>query len=336
MDFKRQINLEGYKSSLFLLGPRMTGKSYLLERLQCAAYFDLLDPEQELRYKNNPRVFYDEICQIPIASTVIVDEIQRVIPLLDYVQMGIEKLKHRFILSGSSARKLKRGAANLLGGRAIALSMHPLSVDELGLNLDVNKMINYGSIPKIYDLLLDGAEQEAQAMLRTYSTIYLKEEIQAEAIVRNLGAFSRFLDVAAQYNGQLVVYNNISSASGVPRASVSNYFDILEETLIANRLWEYGASEKDKSKPKLYFFDCGVVRAIQDQLIDSPSAVELGFLFETLFFNELRKIRDYSGRQHKFSYWKHKKEEVDFLVQHGDKVILGIECKSGRTDRENF
>lgn len=336
MEFKRQINLTSYKSSLFLLGPRMTGKSYLLAKLDTDLYFDLLDPELELRYKNTPRIFYDEITVIPKGGTIIVDEIQKVPQLLDYVQMGIEKLQHRFILSGSSARKLKRGGANLLAGRAISLSLHPLSIDEIGSDLEIDSILCFGTIPKICDLILQEAQHEARAVLRTYSTMYLKEEIQAEALVRNVGSFSRFLNIAAQFNGQAVVYNNLAASSGVPRSSVANYFDILEETLIATRLWEHGSSEKDKSKPKLYFFDCGVVRAIQDRLIDAPSPPELGHLFETFMFNELRKIQDYGENQHKLSYWKHGNEEIDFLVQKGNEIILAIECKSGRTDRCSF
>lgn len=314
----------------------MTGKSFLLEQIKSDMFVDLLDPEKEILYKSNPKQFYQELQAISKHSTIIVDEIQRVPSLLDYVQIGIERLGHRFLLSGSSARKLKKSGVNLLGGRAISLSLHPLSLSELGNLFNLDWLLQYGSLPKIYQLLLEQRLSEAKAVLRTYVSVYLKEEIQAEAIVRNLGSFSRFLEVAAQYSGQIVVYSNIATSAGIPRSTVAGYFDIVEDTLIGKRVWQFGYSEKDKAKPKFYFFDCGLIRALLDQLDSPPVADHKGSLFETFFFNELCKIRDYSGRIHRISYWRNGDEEIDFIIEQGNKVILAIECKSGRTTNQKF
>ena len=331
MDFSRDLDLDKYDSSVFLLGPRMTGKSYLLERMQSSVYFDLLDPEQEISYQSNPKKFYEELLAIAKGSTVIVDEIQRVPSLLDYVQIGIEKLGLRFVLSGSSARKLKREATNLLAGRALLFHLHPLSFSELGEHFDIDSVLRYGSLPKVSSLITEEKLDEARQLLRTYSHLYLKEEIQQEAISRNIGNFTRFLQVSAQFNAQRVVYKNIATSSGTPRSTVSHYFDILEDTLIGTRLWEYGKSEKDKSKPKFYFFDCGVLRALQDRLYDPPTPDELGHLFESFFFHELRKIRDYRTKPHSFSFWNDK-HEIDFLIEKGGQVLAAFECKTNTQD----
>jgi uncharacterized protein len=327
MDFFRQVSLSDIESSVLLLGPRMSGKTHLLSKFKNAVHYDLLDVELELRYKSHPRIFYQEIESLPEGSLVVIDEIQKVPQLLNYVQMGIEKLGLRFLLSGSSARKLKREGVNLLAGRALLYYLHPLSVDELNDEYPVSKMLEYGSIPKIVTLLIDGKAEEAKRLLYTYRQVYLQLEIQQEAITRNLGNFTKFLDVAAQFNAQQIVYQNIASSGQIPRSTVSNYFEILEDTLIGTRLWEFQKSEKDKNKPKLYFFDCGVVRAIQNRLEDPPTPTELGHLFETFIFLELRKIRDYHNKPYTFSYWN-KGQEIDFIIEKNKQIVMAIECKS--------
>jgi len=197
MDFLRQISLFDIESSVLLLGPRMTGKTHLLSKYKNATHFDLLDVELELRYKSHPKIFYQEISSLPEGSLVVIDEIQKVPQLLNYVQMGIEKLGLRFLLTGSSARKLKREGVNLLAGRALLYYLHPLSVDELNEVYPVSKMLEYGSIPKIVTLIMNGKVGEAKRLLQTYRQVYLQLEIQQEAITRNLGNFTKFLDVAA-------------------------------------------------------------------------------------------------------------------------------------------
>jgi predicted AAA+ superfamily ATPase len=321
---------------MLLLGPRMTGKSFLLRQLDASLYVDLLDPSVDLLYKKDIRQFGEVLASLKRGSTVIVDEIQRVPKLLDYVQLAIERFGLRFVLSGSSARKLRRGAANLLAGRAILARLHALSTFELAGHFSLDHALMLGTLPKVSDLVIQNELDEARAVLRTYVEVYLRQEIQDEGLLRQVGPFYRFLETAAQHVAQAVVYTNIGAAAAVPRTTVATYFDMLEDTLIATRLWEYGKSEKDKSKPKLFFFDCGVVNALRGRLQDPPDAIERGHLFENFMFQELVKIRDYQNKPHQFSYWQSRSEEIDLLVQKSSRPLLAIEVKSSRVRREQL
>ena len=334
--FVRKIQLADFKASAFLFGPRWVGKTTLLRSLTVDVYFDLLDPQLELEYKTNPNIFWQQLSALKPGSRIIVDEVQKVPALLNYVQMGIDKLNHKFLLSGSSARKLKRGHANLLGGRAISLKLHPLSCEEIGKGFSLPIALEYGTLPKIY--LLSQAKQIplVREHLKSYVSAYLKEEIQMEAVTRNLGAFNRFLNVAAQSNGQIIEFANISRECAVPASTVKEYFQILEDTLIGFFLWPFAYSERKKTRPKFYFFDCGVVRAIQGRVNDSPSSVEKGYLFETWFINELMRMRDCLDKPHEFSFWRNREQEVDIIVSRSGKPVLGIECKSGKSDIRGF
>ncbi|MBK8869696.1 MAG: ATP-binding protein [Elusimicrobia bacterium] len=332
MDFLRALKLDGLKTSAFLFGPRMTGKSHLLRSLKSSLYFDLLDPEKEVELRQTPRLFWEQIRAQQKGALVIVDEIQRVPALLDYAQMGIEELGLRFILSGSSARKLKRGGANLLGGRALDLKLHPLTAEELGHKFNMAQALQYGTLPKISQLILSKDSESARRLLQSYYTTYIKEEIQAEALTRNVGAFQRFLNVAVQDNGQVIEFSNVARECSVPASTVKEYYTILEDTLLGEFLWPWDRSERKKARPKFYFFDCGVVRAIQNRLNDPPSPLELGILFETWFFRELIKHRDYGAKGHTFSFWREGNNEIDILIEGGHGPLLAIECKSGRTD----
>ncbi|MBI4373255.1 MAG: ATP-binding protein, partial [Deltaproteobacteria bacterium] len=276
--FKRELQLGKVRSSAFLFGPRMTGKTTLLLSLSAKRYYDLLDSEIELPLRQSPRLLWEEIQSLPRGSLVIIDEVQRIPSLLDGVQRGIDQLHHRFILSGSSARKLKRGGANLLGGRALNLKLHPLTVREIGSAFDLKKALHYGTLPNIENFLYDQNVEEVRRLLKSYVTIYLKEEIQAEAITRNLGAFQRFLSIAAQSNAQIIEFANISRECSVPMSTVKEYYQILEDTLLGEFVWPYDRSERKKARPKFYFFDCGVVCAMQNRLMDAPTPVEQGFL----------------------------------------------------------
>lgn len=332
MYFDRQLDLQNRHSSAFLFGPRMTGKTTLLRKVKCDEYFDLLDPEAELRYKQNPRLFFEQISALPEKSKIIVDEIQKVPELLNYVQMGIDRYKQTFILSGSSARKLKQGGANLLGGRALDLKLHPLTSKEIGSEFDIKKALYYGTLPKIYSSLLENSLPEALGLLRSYVTTYIKEEIQAEALTRNIGSFQRFLNIAVQSNAQVIEFSNISRESSVPASTVKEYYQILEDTQLGFFLWPFDRNERKKARPKFYFFDCGVVRAIQNRLIDPPSSNELGFLFENWMIGELCRIRDYSNKPHEFSFWREREFEIDILISNGRGPVMAIECKSGAAD----
>jgi len=332
MKFQRSLDLNAVRSSVFLLGPRMTGKTSLLRQLKAALFVDLLDPEEELRYRHTPKMFWEQIAALPAKSVVIIDEIQRVPALLDYVQKAIEAFSQRFILSGSSARKLKRGGVNLLGGRALDFHLHPLTHDELGTHFRLSDALAYGTMPRISQAIVEGQKDEARLLLRSYYTTYIKEEIQAEALTRNVGAFQRFLQVAAESNAQIIEFANIARDCGVPASTVKDYFSILEDTLLGNYLWPWGSSERKKARPKFYFFDTGVTRAIQGRLSDAPSPTESGFLFESWWVRELIRMRDYSQKDYGFCFWRQELQEIDVVVTRGTKAIAAFECKSGREE----
>lgn len=330
--FSRELILPSASASAFLFGPRMTGKTTLLTALRATHYVNLLDPEVELRLRGSPRVFWEEIQALPNGALIVVDEIQRIPLLLDYVQMGIDQRHHRFLLSGSSARKLRRGGANLLGGRALDLKLHPLTVKEIGDAFTITHALQFGTLPKIYGLLVERKADEARRYLHSYVTTYIKEEIQAEALTRNIGAFQRFLSIAAQSNGQVIEFANIARECAVPSSTVKEYYAILEDTLLGEFLWPSDRSERKKARPKFYFFDCGVVQALQNRLHDPPTAIEKGVLFETWFLRELIRIRDYTETGHTFSLWRHGPHEIDILISGSKGPLLAIECKSGQTD----
>ena len=328
--YKRELQLKNCPSSCFLFGPRMTGKTQLLKQLKTDAYYDLLDPVLEREFLTRPETFWQEISAFKPGSKIIIDEIQKAPILLDYIQMGIDRKKIQFFLSGSSARKLKRGKANLLGGRALDLYLHPLTYKELGKDFSIHNILNFGSLPLISALLADGQTKTVLQQLKSYITIYIKEEIQAEALVRKLSSFYRFLDVAAQCNGQMIEFANISRECAVHQNTVKEHYTILEDTLIGRFVWPFNRSERKKARPKFYFFDCGVVKALQSRLNSRPTSFELGFLFETWIFNELTRIKDYSQSEHQISLWRKNKWEIDFLIHSGTKPLLAIECKSGK------
>jgi len=332
MIFPRTLTFPKFKTSAFLFGPRLTGKTTILRGLDYQEYFDLLDPSLELEYKTHPAHFWQHLSAVPSHTLIVIDEIQKIPSLLNYVQMDIDQGRHHFLLSGSSARKLKRGGANLLGGRALDLKIHPLTHQELKGHFSIQHALSFGTLPKIYALLEENHKTLARQHLNGYVSIYLKEEIQAEALTRNLGAFNRFLIIAAQNNGQVIEFSNISRECAVPASTVKEYYQILEDTLLGFYLWPFGHSERKKARPKFYFFDCGVVRAIQNRLSDPPTSAEQGYLFETWFINELTRFRDYSGKSHQFSFWREGNQEIDIVISDSAGPLLALECKSGNVD----
>lgn len=330
MIFKRSLRLAPLQRSAFLFGPRMTGKTFLLRELPADLAVDLLDPELELQLKRSPRLFWEQVSALKNKALVVVDEVQRVPAILDYVQKGIEEKQLIFVLSGSSARKLRRGGANLLGGRAKDLKLHPLAKEEMMGHFDIKEACQFGTLPKVAQCLVDHDKDEARSLLRSYATTYVKEEIQAEALTRNVGAFQRFLQVAVQGNAQVIEFANISRECSVPSSTVKEYYSILEDTLMGDFLWPWDRSERKKARPKFYFFDCGVVRAIQNRLNDPPTPDEMGFLFETWFVREIRRLRDYGDKAHEFSFWREGNHEIDLLIMGGHGPLLAIECKTGQ------
>ena len=330
MVYKRELQLNQKDASCFLFGPRMTGKTLLLKQIKKAVYYDLLDPKLEREFLTQPEMFWQEISSLKPGSKVIIDEIQKVPQLLDYIQMGIDRKKMQFFLSGSSARKLKRGKANLLGGRAWDLHLHPLTLKELGKNFNIYNVLNFGSLPLISALMACGKKKTAVQQLKSYVSTYLKEEIQAESLVRQLSSFYRFLDVSAQCNGQMIEFANIARECAVHQSTVKEHYSILEDTLIGRFIWPFNRSERKKARPKFYFFDCGVVKSLQNRLTSRPVPEEQGILFETWIAGELIRIRDYKQYEHRICLWRKEKWEIDFLICSGKKPLLAIECKTGK------
>jgi len=328
MSYQRLINLDKISGSLFLFGPRMTGKTFLLRRLHPALFIDLLVPETELSFSRSPVIFWEQLRALHKNDLVIVDEVQRVPALLDYVQKGIEEIGLRFILSGSSARKLRRGSANLLGGRALDLRLYPLTNTEVGKGFDLSMALSYGTLPRVVTTFLEGKVEDVRRQLKAYCTIYIKEEVQAEALTRNVSAFQRFLSVAAQMNAETIEFASVARDSSVPMSTVKEYFSILEDTLLGDFLWPWDRSERKKARPKFYFFDCGVVRALQNRLVDPPTPQEKGFLFETFFYNELKRMRDYHEKPYELSFWREGKNEIDILVTGPRGPVMAFECKT--------
>ena len=255
--------------SFFLFGPRGTGKSTLLKKrfhLSQCLWLDLLETSVEDQFSRNPGDFYAIVKALPKEVLyVVVDEIQKVPKLLDEVHRLIEETDKIFILTGSSARKLKRGGANLLAGRAFVCSLYALSCFELGEQFELERALHWGTLPKIFSLEDDTSRS---AFLRAYSDTYLKEEIWNEQVIRKLPPFRRFLEVAAQCNGKIINYANIAQDVGVDDKTIKEYFIILEDTMIGFFLEPFRNSFRKRlvEKPKFYFFDPGVVRSLSRRL----------------------------------------------------------------------
>lgn len=257
------------KASFFLFGPRQTGKSTLIgETLKDSFWVvDLLLSEPFSKYSKYPGLFRKEALQKiekENAGTIFVDEIQRVPALLNEIQFLMDKKKIQFILTGSSARKLRKGGANLLGGRAVERFLFPFIFFEIEQGFELEDILRFGSLPSIYGKSC----QDKTDLLKAYTEIYLREEIQAEGIVRNLGGFSRFLDIAASQFGELVSFSNIARECQLPTRTVQSYYEILEDTLIGFRLapWRKSLRKRLSGHPKFYLFDLGVTNAVNRHL----------------------------------------------------------------------
>lgn len=324
------------KDSFFLFGPRGTGKSTLLRQwFSDATWFDLLNQDELVRVLRRPGYFAEAVLARPPKSWIVVDEVQKSPHLLDEVHRLIESHGYRFALSGSSARKLKRGAANLLAGRALVYHLYPLTLAEYQ-QWDVFRAgLEYGCLPRI--LLEDDGELRVER-LRAYVSTYLTEEIRAEALTRNVAGFSRFLTVAALANGQVTNLSNISRDAAVARATVETYFSILQETLVGTMLpaWQPKLRMKETNHPKFYFFDCGVYRAITDRIGVPPAPEEQGVLLETMVLHELLASIEYRRSGGHLAYWRTMDGvEVDFVWSRADRVVA-IEVKSSENWRPEY
>lgn len=325
--------LKNPDTSTLLFGPRGTGKStWIAKHFADATTYDLLDSREALRLEREPHLLYGELENLRPGSWVILDEVQKVPALMDEVHRLIEKRGLRFILCGSSARKLKRSGANLLAGRALVKHMFPLTSAEIGSDFDVGEACLHGTLP------LAVLGPDPIGFLLTYATTYLNEEIRAEALTRNVGAFSRFLEIAARQNAQVTNASNIAREAAVTQSTVRNYFDILSDTLIGHWIqpWKLKRATKQVARPKFYLFDQGVARALTGRLPYPPTQEELGPLLESLVVNEIRAFIEYSGLHYEIHFWRtHDGAEVDVLVETRDGFVA-IEIKAARAWQRRF
>jgi len=307
------------KKSHFLFGPRQTGKTSLIRHtLKGVRVYDLLDTSIYLALSQNPGRIGQELTTKD--RLVVIDEIQRLPDLLNEVHRLIETRGIRFLLTGSSARKLRRGGVNLLGGRARTKYLHPLTCKELGDKFDLARAMERGLLPSIY------FSDDPRADLQAYAGSYLQEEIVAEGATRNLPAFSRFLKVAALCNSQIVNFTNISNDAQVARTTVYEYFEILKDTLILYELpaWRKSKKRKPLASSKYYFFDVGVVSVLQGRKF-RPGTPEFGEAFETYLVHELINYSDYVSGEN-LSYWRSTSGfEVDFII--GDHTAVEVKAK---------
>jgi len=324
----RYLDLKGLleKRSFFLLGPRQTGKTTLIQHvLPDIRFYDLLDSANYLALSRNPGRLAEEIGSS--VKRVVIDEIQRLPSLLNEVQRLIETHDVKFLLTGSSARKLRRGGINLLGGRARVKYLHPLTYRELGDKFVLNHAMQRGLLPSIY------FSDDPRADLESYAGLYLQQEIMAEGATRNIPAFSRFLKIAAHNNGGIVNFTNIASDAQVARTTVYEYYEILKDTLILRELppWRKTVKRKPLASSKYYFFDVGVVSALQGRPF-LPGTPEFGEAFETFIMHELSCWSDYASGE-LLSFWRSKSGfEVDFII--GDHTAIEVKAKENVSSQD--
>lgn len=323
-------SLENSPKSVLVLGPRQVGKSTLIEALGPDLSLNLNDDSTYLDFKSNPNELKERLAQGRF-KTVFIDEIQRQPSLLNTIQTILdssEGKKIKFYLSGSSARKLKRGQANLLPGRIFAYELGPFCLAELGYKADLNRALRFGFLPEPH---LSDDDAFARKLLSTYSGVYLREEIQAEALTRNLEGFSRFILSAAEFSGQSLDFSKLAKKAKIERKICSRFYEILEDTLIANRLEVFDQTAADIVKrPKFYFFDTGVLNGLLDNF--NASADRKGLLFEHTVINQVLCSAKAKDRRVKLSYFRTRGGyEVDLIVEI-DGHLFAAEIKSGPVD----
>jgi uncharacterized protein len=312
--------------SFFLLGPRGTGKTrWVKTHLPQAVYIDLLITDLYAMLLANPsRV--TEFIPPSYSGWVIIDEVQRVPALLNEVHRLIENQHCKFVLTGSSARSLRKKGVNLLAGRALMYHLHPLTVRELGEYFNFQQALQWGQLPALL------TEPDPKSYLKAYVNIYLREEVLQEGLTRNLSGFSRFLEVASLSQGNVLNMSAIARESAVNQKVVINYFDILDDLLLGYRLPVFTKRAKRQivQHPKFYFFDVGVYQILRPRgLLDSQEEVD-GAALETLFLQELRALNDYYELDFQLYYWRTRAGvEVDFVV-YGPKGFFAFEIKRGR------
>ncbi|MBI4371162.1 MAG: ATP-binding protein [Elusimicrobia bacterium] len=331
--FKRLLNLSD-QSSFFLFGPRGSGKTHLLKDRFPAGlmlYIDLLDPETQQTLSLRPSSLVERLDALPRAvKWIVIDEIQKIPVLLDVVHQQIERKRFKFALTGSSARKLKHGGANLLAGRAFVHHLFPLTAAEIGSNFSLLSALRWGTLPRLFSLKSD---EDKRDFLRSYTHAYFQEEIIQEQVVRKLDPFRRFLLVAAQMNGQIVNFAKIAREAGTTVPTVQSYFQILEDTLVGFLLDSFHESirKRQRENPKFYFFDTGVARALGNRLSVelTPRTYEFGATFEHFLINEIQRLQSYKKKDYRFSYLRTKESvEVDLIIERPGLKRALVEIKS--------
>ena len=332
--FTRVLRLPDH--SFFLFGPRGTGKTtWLKNLLPDAVWFDLLRTQTLLSLMRRPEAFRQQIEARNTGTWVVVDEVQRLPTLLNEIQILMTEHggAHRFALSGSSARKLKRADANLLAGRAINRRFFPLTAAELGRQFDLDQVLRFGLLPQI-----QAEPSFAIDFLDAYVENYIREEIQQEALVRNLDSFSRFLEIAALMNGQIVNIAGLARDAAVARPTAQGYFSTLVDTLIGFWLpaWRKRVKVKEVAGPKFYLFDPGVARALAGRSREPLDGTERGFLLETWILHELRAAMSLHDTGGQLSYWRTPSgSEVDFIWTRGTRSI-GMQVKAAAVWRSEY
>ncbi|MHC4873554.1 MAG: ATP-binding protein [Planctomycetota bacterium] len=335
--YKRIIDILS-SNSFFLFGARETGKTTLLREVfakQNTFWIDLLLPEDEELYSTNPDALIQNIDALPSRPEwVIIDEIQKAPKLLDVVHYLIERPDNKdksikFALTGSCARKLKKGAANLLAGRAFTRNLYPLTFRELGYDFNLINALAWGTLPPVINAAEDS---ERSAFLKSYTNTFLKEEIIGEQLIRSVVPFRKFLPIAGQCSGTIMNYNNIAKDIGADWSTVRNYFEILEDTLIGFQLPAYSKSlrKQQLASPKFYLFDLGVKRALDKTLTLQPSTGQMiGPLFEHFIIAEMHRLNDYLDKDYTFSYLTTQGGlEIDLIVERPGMKTAFIEIKS--------
>lgn len=330
--YKRLLSLDiDPAQSFFLWGPRQAGKSTLLKQhYQNALWVDLLKTDVYGRYARDPSLLRSEIiAQLKRGDLCVIDEVQMLPTLLNEVHWLIENQGIVFALSGSSARKVKRGAANLLGGRALKRELYGLIAMELGADLDLIRLLNHGYLPNHY--LAD----QPQPLLAAYTGLYLKEEIAAEGLVRQLPIFSDFLNLAALSDTEQVNFSSFARDVGVSSQTIKDYYQILGDTLLGFWLPAYRKKPKRRiqSSPKFYFFDVGVVNFLAKRKSLEPGSDVFGKAFENWLAHELKAYNEYQQKFWDISFWKISSgSEVDFIINDMD---LAIEAKATKLVNSN-
>jgi predicted AAA+ superfamily ATPase len=315
------------KKSFFLFGPRGTGKTtWVRSAFPDAVYIDLLEAELFNELTANPQRL-GNLIPSGFNDWIIIDEVQRVPELLNEVHRLIESRKYRFVLTGSSARKLRRKGTNLLAGRALTFSMHPLSAQELDADFRLEHSLRFGQLPAVY------SEEDPGKYLEAYVMTYLEEEIRQEGLTRNLSAFARFLEAASFSQGSVLNISNIARECHIERKTVENYFSVIEDLMIAYRIPVFSRRAKRRltQHPKFYFFDTGIYRTIRPMgPLDSPDEVE-GIALETLILQEMIALNHSLASGYQLFYWRTSSgHEVDFVL-YGPRGLLAFEIK--KTDR---